>query len=74
MHEINAIQAIQASTGRLAITQLNDQALTVTAVLQGMEGCNWIHLACHGVQDAANATNSAFVLIDSKLTLKEIMR
>ena len=74
VHEINAIQAIQASTGRLVITQLTDQASTVAAVLQGMEGCDWIHLACHGVQDATNATDSAFVLIDGKLTLKEIMR
>ena len=46
----------------------------VSAVLQGMEGCDWIHIACHGVQDATNATDSAFVLIDGKLTLKEIMR
>ena len=74
MDEINAIQAIETSTGRLRTTQLNDQEATVAAVLQGMEGCNWIHLACHGIQDATNATDSAFVLIDGKLTLKEIMK
>ena len=72
--EINAIQTIHASTGRLPITRLNDREATVAAVLHGMKKCNWVHLACHGVQDATSATDSAFVLIDGKLTLKEIMK
>jgi CHAT domain-containing protein len=73
-HEIDAIQAIQASTGRLSINRLSDREATVAAVLQGMKECNWIHLACHGVQDAAHATNSAFILVDGQLKLKEIMK
>ena len=36
-----------------------------------MKECNWIHLACHGVQDGVN---SAFLLIDRPLTLQEIMK
>jgi CHAT domain-containing protein len=72
--EINTIQTIQASTGRLSITRLDDQEATVAAVLQGMKECNWIHLACHGVQDAAHATDSAFILVDGRLMLKEIMK
>jgi CHAT domain-containing protein len=36
-----------------------------------MKECNWIHLACHGVQDGIN---SAFLLIDRPLTLQEIMK
>jgi CHAT domain-containing protein len=39
-----------------------------------MKECNWIHLACHGVQDATSPTESAFHLIDNPLTLKEIMK
>jgi len=39
-----------------------------------MAECSWIHLACHGIQDAVNPTDSAFVLIDNQLTLKEIMK
>jgi CHAT domain-containing protein len=74
VREVDAIQTIQASTGRLPITRLNDREATISAVLQGMKECNWIHLACHGVQDAASATDSAFVLIDGRLTLKAIMK
>jgi CHAT domain-containing protein len=36
--------------------------------------CSWIHLACHGVQDIAGPIESAFHLIDNRLTLKEIMK
>ena len=72
--EVNVIQTIQASTGRLSITLLNDQEATVAAVLQGMKKCNWIHLACHAVQDAANPTDSAFILADGRLTLMEMTK
>ena len=74
VHEVNAIQAIHVSTGRLAMTRLDDQEATVAAVLEGMKECDWIHLACHGAQDAASATDSAFILVDGRLTLKEIMK
>ena len=39
-----------------------------------MKECSWIHLACHGIQDPVNPNDSAFVLSDDRLTLKEIMR
>ena len=39
-----------------------------------MKGCNWIHLACHSTQDVATPTESAFLLVDGRLTLKEIMK
>ena len=39
-----------------------------------MKGCNWIHIACHSTQDAATPTESAFFLVDGRLTLKEIMK
>ena len=74
VREVDAIQRIHDSTGRLPITRLNDLEATIDAVLRGMKECNWIHLACHGIQDAASATNSAFALFDGRLTLKEIMK
>jgi CHAT domain-containing protein len=39
-----------------------------------MKECNWIHLACHGVQDTVSPIKSAFSLIDNPLTLQEIMK
>jgi CHAT domain-containing protein len=74
VHEVDAIQTIHYTTGRLPFTRLNDQEATVTAVLQSMKECNWVHLACHGVQDDDNVIESAFLLFDGQLTLKEIMR
>jgi CHAT domain-containing protein len=72
--ELDTIQALQSSNGALHITRLNGQEATIAAVLQSMKECSWIHLACHGIQDATSPTNSAFILIDGRLTLKEIMK
>ncbi|KAI0082946.1 CHAT domain-containing protein, partial [Irpex rosettiformis] len=46
---------------------------TVDAVLEGMRTHDWVHLACHGMQDIENRLNSAFVLSDGKLTLSRLM-
>jgi CHAT domain-containing protein len=72
--EVDAIATLGSETNRLCVTRLDDQEATTTAVLHHMEKCNWIHLACHGVQDTANPINSAFSLIDNPITLQEIMK
>jgi CHAT domain-containing protein len=46
---------------------------TVAAVLEGMETHNWVHFACHGLQDPIDPTKSAFLLYDGKLTLSSLM-
>lgn len=74
VNEVEAIQALQSPTGQLHIIRLDDREATVAAVLRHMKECNWIHLACHGVQDTANPMESAFHFIDNPLTLKEIMK
>ena len=73
MTEVNAIGSLQNQSG-LHVTRLDDREATVTAVLQHMKECSWIHLACHGVQNADNATDSAFLLYDKPLTLRAIMK
>ena len=70
--EINVIRAIRDQNCHLRVTALNGKDATVEAVLRSMKDCNWIHLACHGIQDPTRPTNSAF-LINGRLTLKEIM-
>jgi CHAT domain-containing protein len=74
LDEINSIQTLQSRSGQFNITRLIDREATVAAVVQYMKECNWIHLACHGVQDNISPTDSAFLLIDGRLTLKEIMK
>ena len=46
---------------------------TANAVLEGMTTHDWVHFACHGVQDSCDPTNSSFVLHDGKLTLSKMM-
>jgi len=72
--EVDAVQALHAKTGRIDVTRLDDEKATVAAVLHHIRECNWIHLACHGVQDTNNPINSAFLLFDKPLTLKEIIK
>jgi hypothetical protein len=69
LDEINSIQTLQSRSGQFNITRLIDREATVAAVVQYMKECNWIHLACHGVQDNISPTDSAFLLIDGRLTL-----
>jgi CHAT domain-containing protein len=47
---------------------------TKESVKMGMEDCNWLHLACHGVQRADEPTKSALLLEDGHLTLEEIIK
>ncbi|KAI0085860.1 CHAT domain-containing protein [Irpex rosettiformis] len=52
---------------------LNDDDGTIQAVLEGMATHEWVHLACHGVQNTVDPTNSAFALYDGQLTLGALM-
>jgi CHAT domain-containing protein len=47
---------------------------TKRRVIQEMENCNWIHLACHGIQKPDEPTKSALILEDGHLTVEEIIR
>ena len=52
---------------------LDDDDGTVAAVVKGMETHDWVHLACHGVQNPDNPTQSAFILYDGTLTLNTLL-
>ena len=52
---------------------LHDAHGTMHAVLEGMASHNWVHLACHGVQDHKDPIKSAFALYDGRLTLETLM-
>ncbi|KAI0027376.1 CHAT domain-containing protein [Vararia minispora EC-137] len=57
-----------------SVTCLQDGHGTVSEVLRSINDHSWIHLACHGVQDRDNPTNSGFLLHDRRLTLSDLMR
>jgi CHAT domain-containing protein len=47
---------------------------TKRRVMKEMEECNWLHLACHGIQKPEEPTKSALLLEDGHLTLEEIIK
>ncbi|KAI0028954.1 CHAT domain-containing protein [Vararia minispora EC-137] len=52
---------------------LSGGSATRERVLQAMDDAEWIHFACHAVQNTEEPTHSAFLLQDSKLSLLDIM-
>jgi CHAT domain-containing protein len=52
---------------------LNSMQGTIPAVLGDMKTHNWVHLACHGLQNSTDPTKSAFSLYDGKITLANLM-
>ena len=62
-----------AQENRVDCLSLRDENGTVETVLEGLEQYDWIHLACHGVQDTDEPTKSKFVLHDGPLALLEVI-
>ncbi|KAI0028661.1 CHAT domain-containing protein [Vararia minispora EC-137] len=54
-------------------THLSDKEATVDTVFDAMAQHDWVHLACHGAQDARSPTSSAFYLHDGMLALARLM-
>ncbi|CAE7075320.1 unnamed protein product [Rhizoctonia solani] len=55
-------------------SQLLSHQATVSAVLDGMEQHDWVHLACHAHQNVMDPTKSGFFLHDGTLDLAAINR
>ena len=72
--EADVIQTIQRNSGQFDVSWLNGCEASVAVVLEHMEKCSWVHFACHGVQELVNPIESAFLLFDEQLTLREIMK
>jgi tetratricopeptide (TPR) repeat protein len=53
-------------------TRLLGPAATRRAVLDALPGHSWLHLSCHGFQDADDPSLSAFLLNDQPLTLADL--
>ncbi|KIJ46697.1 hypothetical protein M422DRAFT_249861 [Sphaerobolus stellatus SS14] len=53
---------------------LSSEQATVSKVLQEMSQNEWVHLACHGIQNIKHPLKSAFALYDGKLELEALMK
>ncbi|KAH7320326.1 CHAT domain-containing protein [Rhizoctonia solani] len=62
----------RAAEGAVRCSQLDGSRATRSAVLDTMEGYDWIHLACHAHQNLKDPTQSGFFLHDGVLSLAEI--
>ncbi|KAJ2932361.1 hypothetical protein H1R20_g4765, partial [Candolleomyces eurysporus] len=70
--EINKIAEVVNSPS-LRLQRLEDKEATCAEFLEAMESCSWIHLACHGTQDAEQPLKSGFALADGRLELAAII-
>lgn len=52
---------------------LTHDTATTETVMREMSKYNFIHFACHGIQDVKDPLDSAFALYDRKLMLKSLM-
>ncbi|KAJ7195672.1 ankyrin repeat-containing domain protein [Mycena pura] len=68
--EVSAIKRVVGDN----LKWLNDSEATISSVLPLIDQYPWIHFACHAIQDRADATQSAFMLYDGGLTLRQLMQ
>src|ERR1700761_3015386 len=63
----------KAVDGHLQATLLHGENATLEKVSSEMETSNWVHFACHGVQNLAHPTESALLLAGAdRLTLAKL--
>ncbi|KAH9916901.1 CHAT domain-containing protein [Fomitopsis serialis] len=71
--EWSGIEDIAAKT-HSSTDSLHDSAATLENVLSKMQTAQWVHLACHGIQDSENSIESAFILHNDALKLSRIVQ
>ncbi|KAI9463452.1 TPR-like protein [Boletus coccyginus] len=64
--ELTHIREVIADSPSAHITLVESSDGTVEEVLELMKEADWVHFACHGVQDAAHPTNSGLCLADQR--------
>jgi CHAT domain-containing protein len=70
--ELKTIEEAGADFG-ISVTTLSEKEAKKKRVLEEMDSCPWIHLACHGLQDR-EPHKSALYLGDGPLDLQEITK
>jgi CHAT domain-containing protein len=71
MDEVERIAKVATS---ISVVGLAKEAATIERVQQGMRESNWVHLACHGKQDATKPLDSGLILHDGTLKLSTIAK
>jgi len=72
--ELTHIKQVIRDSSSAHITLLESSDSTVEEVLGLMKQADWVHFACHGIQDAVNPTDSGLCLADRRrLSLRDII-
>jgi CHAT domain-containing protein len=71
--EIDRIAAV-AKSGNVEVVHQQAGSTTVAGTSPVMQAANIVHLACHGLQDVSDATQSGFCLGDGRLTISKLMK
>ncbi|KAE9406224.1 TPR-like protein [Gymnopus androsaceus JB14] len=70
---VEEARVIQKYSSNAHTCHLNHDAATAEAVMHEMSKYDFIHFACHGIQDTQDPLDSAFALYDQRLKLKTLM-
>jgi CHAT domain-containing protein len=70
--EIQGVSMV-AKDNDIRVSYEQSGSTTVEDTSTAMTRANIVHLACHGVQDDADATKSGFCLGDGRLTISHLM-
>lgn len=72
--ELEEIGKLFPVDSRWRFEALQNEQATRECVLANMAKSSWIHLACHGVQDAKDPMQSGLCLYDQRLMLTDIIK
>jgi CHAT domain-containing protein len=70
--EVESIAHVATLHDITIVHRLSDST-TVAGTSAALQAANVVHLACHGLQDSDDATQSGFCLGDGRLTISQLM-
>jgi CHAT domain-containing protein len=80
-HQANSLKGVENEVKKIisVVKEVHVQCLvgeqaTVDAVKLQLQGCSWVHLACHGCQNLVDPVKSHLLLYGGNLELETILR
>ncbi|TDL21763.1 TPR-like protein [Rickenella mellea] len=71
---LEELEVIRKHVPNSSVHVLEGVRATIAEVASGMDGCSWVHLACHGVQDTSHPMGSGLLLQNGRLELSKIIQ